>query len=460
MIQIKSPYNHEVLAEFEPETYAEAEKSLETAYQFWLKNPRGLPVAERVTILKKLASFVESKQDELATLACHEGGKPITDSRVEISRAINGINLCIDWLNQLRDEEIVMNINAASKNRKAISRKEPIGLIFAISAFNHPFNLIVHQAVTAFAAGCPVLVKPDLRTPISCIQLIELMHASGVPKESCQVVLCDNSVAENLACDKRVRFLNFIGSAKVGWYLKSKLPAGTRCALEHGGLAPAILLHDAPIDHAVTALAKGAFYHAGQVCVSTQRIYVHENRSKDFLQKFVHRAKSFKTGDPMLNETEAGPIISVTELERIDAWVKEAVNEGAELLCGGNKIGDTCYEPTILLNPTIKSKVSTTEIFGPVVCVYTYNDIDDAIALANETRYHFQAAVFGKDNELIQHVVNKLQASAVMVNDHTAFRVDWMPFGGRDESGLGLGGIKYTLEDYSAPKLVVYQELN
>lgn len=455
ILEVKSPYNQALLGNLPYDTPEQLEQKLSTACKLHFENRQGLPVKKRIEVLEKTAELMRLKQDELIQTALFEGGKPYQDSVGEILRAINGVELCIEYLKTSHGKTVPMGLNAASQNHSAYTRREPIGVVVAISAFNHPVNLIIHQVVTAFAAGCPVLIKPDLRTPLSCFAVLQILHEAGIPEGWCQGIICTNPQAEKLATDPRVHFLNFIGSAKVGWYLRSKLPAGTRCALEHGGLAPAIILPDAPIDQVIPALIKGSFYHAGQVCVSTQRIFVPQSLSSEFCQIFTDHAQKLKTGDPSLPETQVGPIITKTELERIDNWVKEAVQKGAELLCGGEILSAGCYSPTVLLNPSADSKISQLEIFGPVVAIYTYSDIQEAITQANQTSFHFQAAVFSSDITKAESVAEQLDAAAVMINDHTAFRVDWMPFGGRDHSGLGVGGIQYSIEDMQPEKLIV-----
>ena len=228
-----------------------------------------------------------------------------------------------------------------------------------------------------------------------------------------------------------------------------------RCALEHGGAAAVIVAADAELDSALPPLTKGAFYHAGQVCVSVQRVFAHKDIAADLAQRLAAAAKSLRVGDPSLPDTQVGPLIREGEVRRVDEWVREAVDAGAELLCGGEAISATCYAPTVLFNPPADSRVSTQEIFGPVVCVYPYDRIESAIGRANELPYRFQAAVFTRDLETALRACRRLDASAVMVNDHTAFRVDWMPFAGLGESGLGIGGIPYTLRDMQIEKMIV-----
>jgi acyl-CoA reductase-like NAD-dependent aldehyde dehydrogenase len=370
-------------------------------------------------------------------------------------RAINGVKLAAEEVGRLIGEQIPMGLTAASSNRIAFTTREPIGVVVSISAFNHPLNLIVHQTVTAFAAGCPVIVKPASTTPLSCLTFVDILYKAGVPKDWVQVMIIDNEIAEVMVTDKRVNYLSFIGSAKVGWSLKSKLAPGTRCALEHGGAAPVIVEPDADFKEMIPALVKGGFYHAGQVCVSVQKVFAHETIAQALGDAVANSAKSLQVGDPLDKNTEVGPLISIKEVERVEAWVKEAEAGGAKLLCGGKKISDTCYPPTVLWNPSQDAKVSTEEIFGPVVCIYPYRDRDEAIQEANRLDYHFQAAVFTKNLEVALDTVQKLNATAVMVNDHTAFRVDWMPFGGRDASGEGMGGIPYTMHEMTREKLMV-----
>ena len=353
-------------------------------------------------------------------------------------------------------EEIPMGLNAASVGRLALTRHEPIGVVVAVSAFNHPLNLIVHQVGPAVAVGCPVIVKPAGDTPLSCIRFVEILREAGLPDRWCQVfVTKDRNAATALVTDSRVDFFSFIGSAGVGWMLRSKLAPGTRCALEHGGAAPVIVAADANLDEAVPLLAKGGFYHAGQVCVSVQRVFVHETIARELAERLSTVGQAMKIGDPVLPDTEVGPLIRPAETERVEIWVNEAVENGAEVVCGGNRVGENCYACTVLYDPPAEAKVSRQEIFGPVVCVYPYTDIDEAISRANALPVAFQAAVFSRDIDFAMRAYSRLDASAVMVNDHTAFRVDWMPFAGLRESGLATGGVPYTMEDMQIKKMLV-----
>jgi acyl-CoA reductase-like NAD-dependent aldehyde dehydrogenase len=455
MLKIVSPYNLKTIKEIETFNEKQAFNALEKAHQLFLDQSKWLPAFKKVAILERVVDIMKSRVEELTRIAAEEGGKPYADSKVEVLRAINGVKLAIEQIGQLKGEQIPMGITEASQNRIAFTMREPIGVVMSVSAFNHPLNLIIHQTVTAIAAGCPVLVKPASTTPLSCLNFVDILHEAGLPDEYCQAVICSSSIAEKLVCDERVNYVSFIGSAKIGWYLRSKIAPGTRIALEHGGAAPVIVEPDADFKSMVPALVKGGFYHAGQVCVSVQRIFVHESIAKKLSDQITGKAKNLLVGDPLDEKTEVGPLIVPQEVDRLEEWVKEAADGGASILCGGKRISDTCFEPTVLYNPPKKAKVSQEEIFGPIVCIYPYKTRDEAIELANSVPFAFQASIFTKQIDTALDTVKKLNATAVMVNDHTAFRVDWMPFGGRDASGIGMGGIPYTMHEMTREKLMV-----
>ncbi|WP_428229556.1 aldehyde dehydrogenase family protein [Flavobacterium sp.] len=455
--KIISPYDQSFIKELPMINKDDIDTILDKAYHLFIDQSNWIPPYKRIEILEKTASIMKDKIEELLLLAISEGGKPYQDSKAEVLRAIKSVKLAAEHISQIKGEQIPMGLTEASLNRMAFTTKEPIGIVAAVSAFNHPLNLAVHQIVTAIAAGCPVVFKPASATPLSSLALADILKEAGLPSGWLQVILCDNEVAELLVTDPRVNFLSFIGSAKVGWYLKSKLSPGTRCALEHGGAAPVIVESDADFKEMIPDLVKGGFYHAGQVCVSVQRIYVNETISEHFIKEFTAATKKLITGNPLDPKTDVGPLITTKEVDRVEEWVNEAIKKGATVLTGGKRISDTFFQPTVLLNPTDDSKVSNSEIFGPVVCLYSFTDRDKAIKKANALDVHFQAAVFTKNIDIALDAVKKLNATAVMVNDHTAFRVDWMPFGGRDSSGIGMGGISYSINEMTREKLIVFK---
>jgi acyl-CoA reductase-like NAD-dependent aldehyde dehydrogenase len=388
-----------------------------------------------------------------------EGGKPLHDAMVETTRAIDGVHNAADELRNFAGREIPMGLSAAAENRWAFTTKEPIGIVAAISAFNHPLNLIVHQVAPAIATGCPVIVKPASTTPLSCLEFVALAHEAGLPEPWCQSFMPEgNELAEKLATDQRIAFLSFIGSARVGWSLHAKLAHGARSALEHGGAAPAIVDRSADLDKIIEPIVKGGYYHAGQVCVSTQRIYVHRDIADDFTHRLIARVEILRTDDPTLKDTEVGPLILPREADRVAEWIEEAVKGGAKLATGGTRLSETTLQPAVLLDPAADARVSLQEIFGPVVAVYRYGDLDEAIARANALPTAFQASIFAQDIDIAMRAANRLDASAVMINDPTAFRTDWMPFAGRRESGYGTGGIPYTMRDMTQEKMILMRK--
>ncbi|MBD9477905.1 aldehyde dehydrogenase family protein [Pseudoxanthomonas sp. PXM02] len=456
MLNVVQAFDRASIAELETEDAAALERKLQAADRVFRDRDGWLKPHQRIAILRRLAALMEDRRDHLALQIAREGGKPLPDAIVETTRAIDGVHNAADELRNFAGREIPMGLSAAAENRWAFTTKEPIGIVAAISAFNHPLNLIVHQVAPAIAVGCPVIVKPAGTTPLSCLEFVALVHKAGLPEPWCQSFLPDgNELAEKLATDKRVAFLSFIGSARVGWSLHAKLAHGARSVLEHGGAAPAIVDRSADLDRIIEPIVKGGYYHAGQVCVSTQRIYVHNAIADDFMHRLVARVERLRTGDPTLKDTEVGPLILPREADRVAEWIDEATKRGATLATGGRRLSETTLQPTVLLDPGTDARVTTQEIFGPVVAVYRYDDLDDAIARANALPTAFQASIFAQDIDIALRAANRLDASAVMINDPTAFRTDWMPFAGRRESGYGTGGIPYTMRDMTQEKMIL-----
>ena len=455
VIDVVNPFSLEAIGSVTASSWEEVDGMLETALGLFRRQAGWLPAFQRIAVLKKTAELMEARFEELAFLIANEGGKPLLDARIEVKRAIDGVELCIHEIGQMTGREIPMDLTEAGSGRIAFTRREPIGVVVAASAFNHPLNLIVHQVAPAVATGCPVLVKPAGDTPLSCKAFVDMLSEAGLPEGWCHFAPCDNATAEKMVTDPRVAFFSFIGSARVGWMLRSKLAPGTRCALEHGGVAPVIVDDGADIDAMIPLLAKGGFYHSGQVCVSVQRVFAPRGSAVGIAQKLADVAAKLKVGDATDETVDCGPLIRPAEVDRIEEWVDEAAQAGATVLTGGKRLGPTTYAPTVLLNPPPDARVSGMEIFGPVVCVYGYDDLDDAIEAANDLPYAFQASVFTKSLDVAMKAVQRLDATAVMVNDHTAFRVDWMPFAGRRQSGYNTGGIGYTMHDMTQDKMAV-----
>lgn len=457
MIEVVQAFDRTPIAALETDDAAALDRKLEAARKAFADRSAWLKPHQRIEILTKLAGLMESRREHLARQIAREGGKPLTDALIETDRAIDSVRVAAGELRVMAGREVPMGLTPASVDRRAFTVLEPIGVVAAISAFNHPLNLIAHQVAPAIAVGCPVIVKPAATTPLSCIEFVTLAHEAGLPPDWCQVFLPEtNELAEALASDPRVAFLSFIGSSRVGWHLRSRLAPGTRCALEHGGAAPVIVDRSADLDRLIGPLTKGGYYHAGQVCVSVQRVYVHAELANAFVDRFAASVTALKVGDPTRRETEVGPLILPREADRVEAWIAEAVSGGARLI-GGGRLSETTLRPAILVDPPVEAKVSTQEVFGPVVCVYPYERIEDAVAAANALPTAFQSSVFTEELRTAFDVAERLDASAVLINDHTAFRTDWMPFAGRRQSGYGVGGIPATMRDMTEEKMIVFR---
>jgi acyl-CoA reductase-like NAD-dependent aldehyde dehydrogenase len=455
-LDIKQKYTQKTIDTINLHSKKDIENMLNIAHN--LNKTSSIKKYERIQILHNIAKLIEEEKGNFASLIANEGGKPIKDAKVEVDRAIEGIYIALSHLRVDKTNSYPLDTTKAGDNKLAFSIQEPIGIVVAISAFNHPLNLIIHQVIPAIATNCPIIIKPSLKTPLCCIKFASLCKKANLPDGWLQVALVQDELSQQLATDKKVSFFSFIGSSKVGWMLKSKLSNGTRCALEHGGVAPLIIDTYKDIDRLLEGIIKSGFYHSGQVCVSLQKIFVEKNQEKDIANLLSKKANKLKVGDSINEDTDIGPLININELDRIDNWVKEALDEGATLICGGKRINNICYEPTILLNPDIKSKVSQEEIFAPVICIYGYDDINDAINIANSLEVSFQSSIFSDNIKVAFNVAKKLKASSVMINDFTTFRVDDMPFAGRKNSGYGVGGIGYTMNDMSENKMIVIGE--
>jgi len=455
VLEVVNPFDQKVIGKVNLVDWNTADQYLQTAYDLHRDRKNWLPKYKRIEILEKSASLMRARFEELAFLIANEGGKPLIDARVEVTRAIDGVSLCVKELFQLVGKEIPMDLTKAGAGRIGFTTREPIGPVMAISAFNHPLNLIVHQVAPAVAVGCPVLVKPAGDTPLSCQVFVNILYEAGLPEEWCRFVPCKSTIAEQLVIDQRVAFFSFIGSAKIGWMLRSKLAPGTRCALEHGGVAPVIVDENADLDAMIPALLKGGFYHSGQVCVSVQRIYAPKKQAHNIAQALADGAQKLNVGNAIDEKTECGPLIRPAEVDRVTQWIDEVKETDTKILCGAEKLSDTTYAPTVLLDPPKTAKVSTDEIFGPAVCVYGYDSLNEAIELSNSLPYAFQASVFTNNLDVALKTSQALDANAVMVNDHTAFRVDWMPFAGRRQSGYGTGGIGFTMHDMTQDKMTI-----
>ena len=361
--QVLNPYDQKCIGSVDLVDWSKIDRWLDEARTLHEDRQAWIPVHERIAILQRASSLMHERAESLAMQIAREGGKPLVDARAETSRAVQSVELCVHELFASGGRQIPMELTEAGAGRTAYTFREPIGPVVAISAFNHPLNLIAHQVGPAVATGCPVLVKPAKDTPLSCKSFVEILYEAGLDERWCRFVPCTDDVAEQMVTDPRTAFFSFIGSAKVGWMLRSRLAPGTRVALEHGGAAPVIVDENIPRENVIPSLLKGGFYHSGQVCVSVQRVFVPRAELPDFAAALAAGAKALKVGDPTNEETQCGPLIRPAEVDRIEAWVAAAVESGAELAAGGKRIGPTLYHPTVLIDPPRAAKVSREEVF-------------------------------------------------------------------------------------------------
>lgn len=453
-----NPFSSNVIAQVEIQSEALAMEKIQNAYNYYINKSSWIKKNQRIEIIKKAQSIFLSKKEQVIDLAIKEGGKPLKDSLIEFDRALLTFDLAIHELfSGDRTHTIPMELSEGSLNRHAFTVTEPRGVVLALSAFNHPINLAAHQIIPAIAQGCPVVFKPSFKTPLSPKILVDSFIEAGLPENLCQYLVIENDVVQKLVQHPKLGFLSFIGSAKVGWYLRSKLAPGAHCTLEHGGVAATIIDEGYNVKNIAHGLVKSAFYHAGQVCISLQRLFVHESIYDKLVENLLLEAKKLKTGNPLDIDTDVGPLISPTEVSRVDMWVKEALEKGGKLLLGGQKLSNSLYPPTILTNPSFDSRISYEEIFGPVLAIYTFSNLEEALGKINNNNYHFQASIFSNNINKACYLAHNINATSVMINDFSTFRVDWMPFYGHGLAGLGKQGIKYAMKELSIEKLLVFK---
>jgi acyl-CoA reductase-like NAD-dependent aldehyde dehydrogenase len=457
-IQVRAPFDGALIGEAPITGPAEIERALETATRLYRDRSAWLGKGERVAILRRAALLIAEQRESLAHQVAQESGKPLKDARIEIDRAVDCAHIAVEELRTHAGHVVPMGLNATSAGRVAFTQFAPIGVVLGISAFNHPFNLVAHQVFPALAVGAPVVVKPSPKTPLSCRALLDILREAGLPEGWAQMVLPEtNEAVAKLVADPRVAFLSFIGSANVGWRLRSLLAPGARVALEHGGVAPVIVARDVNFETAIPRIARAGFWHAGQACVSVQRVFCDAAVAGETAERIATVGRTLLTGDPILPSTDVGPLITHSEVDRVSAWVDEATGTGAKAISGAERLGPSCYANTVLLNPSHDAKISTQEVFGPVIAVYPVDGIDEAIAQANALPFAFQAAVFTRDLDIAMRCYDRLDATAVMVNESTLFRVDWMPFAGARLSGHGVGGIQHTMRELQTEKMMVWR---
>jgi aldehyde dehydrogenase (NAD+) len=450
--EVRNKFDGSVVAEIGVPTDADVEEAAATAASTFLESRR-LPVHARADALDHISARLKETVAENAELIALEGGKPLKWATVEAARAVSTFRWASEVVRHGDDEIMRLDTEAAFGSRVGILRRFPFGPVLGITPFNFPLNLVAHKVAPALAVGAPIVVKPASATPIGALRLAELFAETDLPKGMYQVLPVSSKVADAMARDERYRKISFTGSADIGWYLKGLDPK-KRVTLELGGNAGVIVHSDADLDLAAQRVAFGGYYQAGQSCISVQRVLVQSEVYEDFANRLVKQVESLKVGDPMDPSVDVGPVIQRSEVERIDAWVKEAVSQGAKVLTGGEGDG-AFFQPTLIADVNPEMKVCREEIFGPVVTISPYQTFEEAIALVNDSRYGLQAGVFTNDLGRAFEAHRAIEVGGVIVNDVSAFRADQMPYGGSKDSGFGREGLRFAMEEMTEPRIMV-----
>jgi acyl-CoA reductase-like NAD-dependent aldehyde dehydrogenase len=449
-IDVRSPYSGDTVGRVAKAGAAETKRAIDAAGEA-MRQP--LPAHKRAEILVKVAGYLGRRHDEVARQISDEAGKPMKAARVEAARAMSTYTFAAVEARKLAGEMVPMDASQAGEGKLAFTLRRPIGIVGAISPFNFPLNLVAHKLAPALAAGCAVVLKPASQTPLSALLLAELESEAGLPAGWLNVVVGSASeIGDVLVSDDRVNAITFTGSGAVGWGLKERAPK-KKVNLELGNATPVIVDAEADVDAAAEKLAANAFSFAGQSCISVQRIYVERPAYDAFVQKFVPRVEALSVGDPADEDTDVGPVIDEDARERILDWIRAS---SGEVLTGGDLDGEL-IRPTVIANPDPKDKVSCEEVFGPVCTVTAVDSLDEAIDLANGTRYGLQAGIFTGRIDTALRAAHELEFGGVTINEAPTFRADQMPYGGVKDSGNTREGPAYAVRELTEERVVVIQ---
>ncbi|PIP93376.1 MAG: aldehyde dehydrogenase [Bdellovibrio sp. CG12_big_fil_rev_8_21_14_0_65_39_13] len=454
-LKVYDKYSQKLLKSLPMASEAEVENVMvlsESAFTLERKRSAG----ERYNRLEKIIQLYQSRKKEFAQLISAEAGKPIGYANAEADRVLATLVWALEESRRVGGEVVPMDFNHGM-GLSAMTQRFPIGPIIAISPFNFPLNLAIHKIAPALACGCSIVVKPSPFAPLSILKFEELCREAQVPQGLFQVVLCDNQLAEKMVRDDRFKMLSFTGSPTVGWMLKN-IAGKKKVILELGGNAAVIVDETADINKAAAQVATGAFLYSGQICISTQRVFVVESVFEDFQKKLLENVAKLKVGDPSDQMTTIGPLIDRVHLNRIQSWVEEATAAGAKILCGGEIIDSdkNLYAATVLTNVPRDQKVCREEAFGPIVVIEPVVDFEQAIKLANDSSFGLQAGVFSHDLNRMKKAHSELEVGAVIMNGVPGYRIDHMPYGGVKDSGLGREGPRYVIEEMTEPRLLVF----
>ena len=452
VLKVQNPFNGEIVGE----TFFCGIDAYEFAVNSTVNvqdELRNLPSYQKYEILMQIAGAISQKRNFFARILCLESGKPWKYATGEISRAIQTFTVAAEESRRLPKEYMSLDWTEAGKNKEGIVKYFPVGPVAGISPFNFPMNLAVHKIAPAIASGCPIVLKPSSSTPLSTLELAKVIARTKLPAGAVSILPMDRKFGNQMVGDKRFKLLSFTGSPEVGW--KMKQDAGKKkVLLELGGNAGVIVTETADIEIAVERCVMGAYAYSGQVCIHTQRIFVEEKVFNRFINHFIEKVKQLKTGNPIDPTTDISAMIDEINARRVEEWIKEAADGGANVLWGGKRDGSV-VEPTVISKTTSDMKVCDLEVFGPVVIIEPYRNFEDAIDMINAGRYGLQAGVFTNNISEMNMAFNRLETGSVIINDVPTFRVDHMPYGGIKDSGLGREGVRYAIGEMMEPKILI-----
>lgn len=452
LLKVVNPYDQSVVAT----TFLASSKELEAAIKAGERAKEAmnhLPAFTRYAILMHISNRLKEKREDFAHTLMLESGKPLKYALGEIDRSIQTFLVAAEEAKRLPREYISLDWTPAGRQKEGLVRYFPVGLIAGIAPFNFPLNLAVHKIAPAIAAGCPIILKPSSKTPLSTLKLAEIIAETDLPAGAISILPMDRKTGNQLVTDDRFALLSFTGSPEVGWKMKSE--AGRKkVVLELGGNAGVIVTESANIKESVSRCVNAAFSYSGQVCIHAQRLFIHRKIFETFSESFVKLVGELKTGNPDSVHTDISSMIDEENAIRVESWVNEAIQAGARCLAGGHRNG-SYYPPTVLTNTRNEMKVCHREIFGPVVTLEPYETFDEAIKRINDTRFGLQAGVFTNKLDEMNHAFNHLKVGGVIINDVPTFRVDHMPYGGIKDSGLGREGVKYAISDMMEARILV-----
>ncbi|MGR9050737.1 aldehyde dehydrogenase family protein [Halobacillus faecis] len=448
---VKNPYNTELVADLALAKEEDLNKAIDISYDTFHQTMKKMPAHNRADILLKASQLLEERQEEFAEAITKEAGKPLQFSQGEVQRSIQVLRFAAEEAKHIEGKVIPMDAAIGGENRVGFTKRVPLGVVGAITPFNFPLNLTLHKVAPAIAAGNTIVLKPAEKTPVSAYKLVKLLHEAGLPKGAIHLLLgTGKEIGDPLVKHDKIHKVTFTGSLPVGRTIREN--AGfKKVTLELGSNSPNILFEDADLDYAVSSLVKGAFAFSGQVCISAQRIYVHQNIYDRFLKAFIQKTEELKIGDPMSEETDFGPMINEDEAERAKMWIDDAVENGAKIETGGKRNG-SLLTPTILTDVKSDMKIIAEEVFAPIVSVIPFSSENQVVSQSNDSIYGLQAGIFTRDIDRAFRVADQLEMGGVWINEMSTYRQDNHPYGGVKQSGIGREGVQYAVEDMTELK--------